>query len=153
MESTRPESPLGKARRLATEWFGDDKDKAGVPYILHLEHVAELVAPLGNEYAVVGLLHDSIEDGKTTWQNLVMHFGVSTANSVGFLTRPEGMEYAEYIASISACSDPVAKAVKIADLIDNLRDVGNPDFERLHQRYMRALRGLLFVGENALLRP
>ncbi|MEE1569504.1 MAG: guanosine-3',5'-bis(diphosphate) 3'-pyrophosphohydrolase, partial [Alphaproteobacteria bacterium] len=51
-----------KADKLAEELHEGQTDKLGNPYIDHIRDVADRVSSLGENYVIVGLLHDSVED-------------------------------------------------------------------------------------------
>lgn len=125
---------------LAEQKHSGQLDKGGQPYIGHLKRVAD---KLDNyELKTIAILHDILEDTDTTEQELYkMGFCESIVNVVAILTKPEGMEYFDYIARIKT-SDK-AKKVKLADLSDNMRidRIPNPtakDFERF-EKYKKAI--------------
>jgi (p)ppGpp synthase/HD superfamily hydrolase len=111
------------ARKLHEGHFRRD----GVtPYFTHLERVASRVS--GNsaheeEIAKqIAYLHDSIEDGRTTRTTLMM-LGVSPSviQGVEVLTKDKYDDYLEYIKTLEYTHSYV-RAVKIADILDNLSD-------------------------------
>ena len=107
---------IKKAALVAYNAHAGQTDKAGMPYIFHPFHVAEQMT---DEISVcVALLHDVVEDTAVTFGELEKQFPWEVADAVKLLTREEGEDYFEYIAKIKA--DPVAMAVKIADLKHNL---------------------------------
>ncbi len=116
-------SEVDRARVIASIAHRDQKDKAGKPYLLHLLAVAEKVET--EQEKVVALLHDTVEDSHITVGFIRDMFGKEVAEAVDLLTHKEGVDYFDYIRSIKA--NPLAKAVKLADLSHNL------DTERLQQ--------------------
>ncbi len=96
-------------------------DKLGVPYICHVQAVADGLVPLGvDEVTIAGLLHDVLEDTAWTAQDL-LNAGVP-ARSVEIVvkvTRVPGIPYQDMIRSI--LDDPGAVLVKIADNAHNSR--------------------------------
>ena len=48
--------------RWQKKFHEGQKDRAGKPYINHVKFVSDQVLPLGEEYALVGMLHDTLED-------------------------------------------------------------------------------------------
>lgn len=105
--------------RLALEkaWKAHEgqKDKAGMPYILHPVHVAE---QMKDEIAVcAALLHDIVEDTDVTSEELERDFPEEVTDAVKILTREKNTDYMEYISIVS--SNPVAREVKLADLAHN----------------------------------
>ena len=131
------------ARALATRRHAGQVDKAGMPYITHPERVAgRLETP---EAQVVGWLHDTVEDTGLTLEEVADRFGPETAAAVDAVSRREGEEWPDYLDRVAA--NPIARQVKISDLIDNsnlsriprvtLRDVAR------QAKYNAALRRLL----------
>ena len=72
-------------------------------------------------YAVVALLHDSLEDGYATKRELADWLNVSETELValGFLTRRADQDYVEYIHALKR--NDMARAVKYADLYVNIK--------------------------------
>ena len=86
-----------------------------MPYIFHPWHLAEQMT---DEISVcVALLHDVVEDTSVTMSDLEGQFPREVIASLRLLTREKGTDYFDYIQKIKA--DPVATAVKIADLKHN----------------------------------
>ena len=118
----------------------------GRPYITHPRAVASFLDD--TEHKIIALLHDTIEDTDMTAQKLLdIGFTERIVRSVAALTRNEGGDYMDYIASL--LTDPNARYVKLADLRHNmdLTRIPHPterDFERI-ERYRRA-RELLLKG-------
>lgn len=134
---------IAAARALAERMHRGQTDKAGLPYITHPQRVAErLETP---EARVVGWLHDTVEDTGLTLAEVADRFGPETAAAVDAVSRREGEDWEAYLDRVAA--NPVARQVKISDLIDNsnlsriprvtLRDVAR------QARYNRALERLL----------
>lgn len=136
------------------------KDKEGRAYLIHLVTVAWLAYGLTgeSEAAVVGLLHDYVEDIEPCFgpETLQRWFGVPTALSVLCLTRARGMSYDRYIQSICWLvqdgSDPerakVALAVKIADLLHNTQPGRGELRAQKRAEYLAALQVLAQVRAN-----
>ena len=131
------------ARRLATQMHEGQTDKAGLPYVTHPERVAaRLETP---EAQVVGWLHDTVEDTALSLDEIEARFGPQTAAAVDAISRRDGELWDDYLARVK--QNPVARTVKISDLIDNsnlsriphvtLRDV------KRQKRYNQALMALL----------
>lgn len=118
-------SQLQIARAFARFVHRGQKDKGGEDYFGHLERVAE-VQPYP-EYAVVGYLHDSVEDTDVDLELIRDIFDSRVERSVEVLTRRKGEPYKEYILRVKYSDDKAARSVKLADLSDNLSDdrVGN----------------------------
>ncbi len=108
------------------------KDAEASPYINHPIALAEVLAAEGGvsdiEVLAAALLHDTIEDTATTYEELVEHFGSRIAGMVAEVTDDQNLPKAdrkrlqiEHAAGLSAG----AKLVKLADKICNLRDVAD----------------------------
>ena len=55
-------SKIDIAKETAEKVHGSQTDKKNFPYMAHVNDVAKRVQQLGDDYFVVGLLHDAIED-------------------------------------------------------------------------------------------
>ena len=136
-----------KALKLSYQAHEGQFDKAGVPYIYHPYHIAE---QMENEYTVcAALLHDTVEDTFVTLNDLSGIFPSEIVRAVGLLTHEDHVPYIEYIRRIK--SDPIAKAVKIADLRHNsdqtrcagAKNVNKNKLRQLREKYENALELLL----------
>lgn len=125
-----------------TAHAGQAEESTGDPYVLHLERVANLVE--GEDAKAVAWLHDVLEDTEVTLAELDSYgFSDEIVDAVDTLTRKPGEAYADYIDYILATEDPLAIAVKLADLLHHLR----PNCpERLRPRYLEAWKTL--TGEE-----
>ncbi|MBV8879548.1 MAG: bifunctional (p)ppGpp synthetase/guanosine-3',5'-bis(diphosphate) 3'-pyrophosphohydrolase [Planctomycetaceae bacterium] len=99
------------------------------PYINHPRGV---MAILRDEFGVrdvdtlaAGLLHDTIEDTATDYDEILERFGRKVADLVAVLTKdkrlPEAKRERDYFAQLSRASLP-ARLCKIADSLYNVRD-------------------------------
>lgn len=132
-----------RALEIATQAHVGQTDKAGEPYINHPVHLAEQMET--EDQTVVALLHDVVEDSNWTLDDLAKEgFTGEQVEAVAALTHDPGVTYFEYIRSIK--QDPLATAVKIADLCHNsdqsrIPNPTNVDMIRL-QKYAQALEVL-----------
>ena len=118
MPRRRTASSLDRAILFATEAHAGQVDRAGEPYILHPLRV--MLRMRTEEERIVAVLHDVAEDCPL-WAGMVLdqaRFGRVVAYSLDLLTRPRDEPYDAYLRHIS--TDPLARAVKLADLADNL---------------------------------
>lgn len=123
---------LTKALNFAAQKHIDQRRKGerAEPYINHLTEVGELLAKFtsGADPVLVaaGFLHDTIEDTKTTYEELVRAFGENVADIVRETTDDKSLPKAErkrlQIEHAAHASD-AAKQVKMADKISNLRAI------------------------------
>ena len=109
---------LESAIALAVQAHRGHRDRAGLPYILHLLSVMNQVKdPIAKQAAV---LHDYIEDVSGTIADLERHgIDKQAIQAIALLTRNDSDPYSEYIVALS--HDSVARQVKLADIEDNFR--------------------------------
>lgn len=110
------------------------KDKEASPYINHPIGVAHNATAIGGITDIVTLqaclLHDTVEDTNTTYEELVDAFGKEVADVVMEVTddktQPKAARKRAQVAHVPHISDR-AKLVKLCDKLHNLRDlVTNP---------------------------
>ena len=134
---------VAAARAFATKAHEGQIDKAGLPYITHPERVASRME--NPEAQVIGWLHDTVEDTPITLRDIEATFGPETAAAVGAISRRDGEPWSDYLERVAA--NPMARRVKISDLIDNsnlsrIPHVTLKDVER-QKKYNKALKKLL----------
>ena len=88
--------------------------------INHVKFVSDQVLPLGEEYALVGMLHDTLEDTAMDRGTLEQLFGKTVADAVALLTHDKKVPYLDYVRQIKESGNPYAIAVKKADLRNNM---------------------------------
>jgi (p)ppGpp synthase/HD superfamily hydrolase len=88
---------------------------------------------------VVALLHDLVEDGDSTLDEIRVSFGTKIATAVAYISRRDNETYRAYIARLSG--NAIAVRVKLADLCDNLHDLPL-EKESLRRRYEAAQKFL-----------
>jgi guanosine-3',5'-bis(diphosphate) 3'-pyrophosphohydrolase len=106
---------LGKAIALAATAHGAQTDRAGEPYILHPLRV--MLACTTPETRLAAVLHDVVEDTDTDVAGLAADFPPPIVEAVDALSRRDGEDYFAFIERARA--NPIARAVKLADLHDN----------------------------------
>lgn len=105
-----------KALKLCFEAHKEQVDKSGMPYVFHPFHLAEQMQT--EETTVVALLHDLVEDTDYTIDDLTsMGFGKTVTDAIALMTHADGVAYMDYVREIK--NNPIAKAVKLADLKHN----------------------------------
>lgn len=126
---------LGKVLVLATNSHAGQFDRGGNPYILHPMKVMHYLKSNDEELQCMALLHDVIEDTKTTWKDLE-EIGCTPRiiAAVKALTKMPGQSYDEYKEVVFANAD--AMKVKMADLRHNtdirrLKGITQKDIDRL----------------------
>jgi (p)ppGpp synthase/HD superfamily hydrolase len=108
---------LGRAISIAAQRHEGQVDKAGVAYILHPLRVMRRLASYGEDYMIVGVLHDAVEDSKLTLDDVDREFGKVIRDAVDSLTKREGETYEERVQR--AARNAIGRQVKIADLSEN----------------------------------
>lgn len=106
------------AMKIAFNAHKDKVDKAGLPYVFHPFHLAE---QMNDELSVcAALLHDVVEDTKITFEEL-KSLGIpdDVIDVLRLLTHDDAVPYMEYAHKIKESGNPIAKAVKLADLRHN----------------------------------
>ncbi|MGM9554248.1 MAG: HD domain-containing protein [Faecousia sp.] len=131
-----------KALKLCFEAHKEQTDKSGMPYVFHPFHLAEQMET--EETVIAALLHDVVEDTAYTLQDLAgMGFPETVIAALRLLTHDNAEPYMEYVARIK--ENPIAKAVKLADLRHN------SDLSRLDIIDEKALRRVQQYKDAAVL--
>lgn len=106
---------LSKAISIAAQAFEGKYDKEGNPCILHCLHVMNAVKDYSEDYMIVAVLHDLLENTNWTAQMLLdKGFSESLVIAIKHLTHIKGEPYDVYIEFLS--KHPIARIVKMADL-------------------------------------
>ncbi len=112
-----------RALELCAQAHEGQRDKSGMPYVLHPFHLAEQMTTPSE--TCVALLHDTMEDCGLTEDDLrAAGMGDDVVEAVRLLTHERGVPYLDYVRTIS--KNPLARAVKVADLRHN-SDLGRLD--------------------------
>lgn len=111
-----------KALMLATAAHAGQKDRNGVPYILH--PIAVAMKQKTDRRIAIALLHDTLEDTELTYADIRDECGDDVALGVWLLTRYQGMTWDEYIGKI--CGE--------SSVQDDGRIAWFSDDERAHSR-------------------
>lgn len=146
---------LGEAFKIAVEVHGAQLDKSGEPYLFHVMRVAMSFDDDGER--CVAILHDAVEDTpgdmmsadgsylptpKVVLLDRIRNlYGLDIAIAVCLLTHERRVPYMQYIQALG--SSPLARAVKLADLADNmseprLRKLPMHEADRLRKKYREA---------------
>ena len=85
---------LNKAYTFALEAHKNQKRDEGIPYISHPVAVANILTELKLDSATIatGLLHDTVEDTKATYETVKKEFGEEVANLVEGVTKISALE-------------------------------------------------------------
>jgi (p)ppGpp synthase/HD superfamily hydrolase len=136
---------LEKAIGIALEIHTGQKDKAGLPYILH--PLTVMLQMDTDDERVTAVLHDTIEDSRMTLDQLRQQLNLPDhiVEALDLLTHDKNaLSYDQYIERLRPY--PLARKVKLADLRHNMdvtriRQMAAKDMERL-ARYHRAWQKL-----------
>ena len=144
---------------------GQKRIEAGgeVDYIVHPLRVAEHVRRLGGcddvEVLCAAVLHDTIEDSGTRYDEIAETFGDRVASIVAELTNDSRLPKAERHEDMirrAAVISPQAKLIKLSDRYDNLLSVVSADSGKRRRileetpRLLIALRGACPALESAI---
>jgi guanosine-3',5'-bis(diphosphate) 3'-pyrophosphohydrolase len=106
------------------------KDAERSPYVNHLIAVTRILAEEGgvdDEAALLAaVLHDTVEDTDTTFEELTARFGATVSDLVREMTDDKALEKAvrkQHQIDHAPHASPLAKQLKMADKIANIRDV------------------------------
>ena len=133
-----------KAMKIAFDAHKNQLDKSGLPYIFHPFHLAEQMT---DEYSVcAALLHDVAEDSDITIERLTeLGFPGEVISALKLLTHDKAVPYLDYVETIK--TDPLARAVKLADLRHNSDltrlDTVDENALRRVEKYSAAIKLLL----------
>lgn len=135
---------LERAIAIAAKAHAGQTDKAGQPYILHTLRV--MMAVTRAEEKIVAVLHDVVEDTNVTPVDLEKEgFTKPVLAAIFAITKTERETRID--AAKRVVLNPIAKAVKLADLADNmnLTRIANPsekDLTRM-QEYKHVMEILI----------
>ena len=123
-----------KAARFAAHKHRNQrrKDEERTPYINHPISVAKIISEIGNvedpEVLAAALLHDTLEDTKTTPEELIDNFGERVCNLVQEVsddkTLPKLERKQRQIDHAKEISEGAA-LIKLGDKISNVTDITN----------------------------
>lgn len=160
--SHRKETDISKARKIAERVHKSQTDKKGYPYMAHINDVAKRVQSMGDEYIIVALLHDAIEDavdhddGEKFLEEIINEisetFSHEIIEAINVMTKSSNDDYfADYLPRVK--NNRIAKEVKIADSSHNLSKAHLLDDEpklqeKLRNKYIRVLNELGVDGKS-----
>jgi len=158
-----------KAKEFAHEAhdsIGQKRKYSGLPYWVHTDEVAELVATVTDDQEMIAAahLHDVVEDvDKAPYdlRTIMELFGARVASLVFYLTNVytrdifphlNRAERHKYEAERLAKESPDVQTIKYADIICNTRDIvkQDPKFAKIYLAEKRHLISLMTKGEATL---
>ena len=150
------------AKAIAEKVHGAQTDKKDFPYMAHVNDVAKRVQQLGDDYFIVGLLHDAIEDSvkhnegqgfQEEIKNLIKTaFDQEVVDAINAMTKlPKDDYFEDYLPRVKR--NNIAKEVKIADSSHNLSKAhlldNEPELqEKLRNKYIKVLNELGVDGTS-----
>lgn len=152
-----------KAKEFSTRYHsGQLRKYTNEPYINHPSAVVELVCSVPHTETMIcaAWLHDVVEDTSCTLKEIDREFGIEIARLVEMLTdisKPSDGKRSirkaidrDHIASAT----PSAKTIKLADLIDNTRNIIelDHDFAKVYLAEKFLLLEVLSDGDATLLK-
>lgn len=128
---------INKAEKFAREKHKGQKDDTGEDYFeAHLRVVLGILMNVTNNKAILsaGLLHDTLEDTKTTYEELKQEFGQKIADLVHEVTH-EGQsdKHGFYFPRLKTKEGIM---IKMADRLSNISRMENWD-EKKKEQYLR----------------
>ena len=140
---------IDKAKAFAKERHaGQTRKYSGEPYSQHLRSVVQLLdgyRVTAEPVLAAAWLHDTVEDTHTTMQDILTAFGPEVAELVYWMTDTEDGDHetrTRLIAWRLGRAPWEAKMIKLADIIDNCRNVSIHDGE-VAATYMAEKRQVL----------
>ncbi|MBA3343437.1 MAG: HD domain-containing protein [Gemmatimonadaceae bacterium] len=134
------------------------KGRSKRPYIGHCIEVARLVAEVGGvvdaNVLAAALLHDTVEDTKTSRDEIRQEFGAAVDELVQEVTDDKSLdkeERKELQVTHAPHLSPGAKVIKLADKISNVQEIGTDvpkgwDVERREKYFVWAKRVVDAIG-------
>lgn len=143
---------LESAERLVKERIaGFRKGTTDVPNWMHSLRVRDALQKHGfsEDVIMAGLLHDIIEDGNTSLEELKeIGFSEDVIHLVDLCSHDQSIAGSEarwmtMMARLITANNPSAWAIKLADIIDNLHSCHTMPQEK--QRFMREVKGVIMM--------
>lgn len=136
---------LKKAIEYATKMHKGQTRLNGDPYIKHPLHVAQNVSKYKKSknmeiLLISACLHDTIEDTKATYYDIIENFGPQIASLVLELTTDEDMKQVlgkqQYLSIKMKNMSSWARIIKLCDRLDNVNDLLECKDEKFKNKYV-----------------
>jgi hypothetical protein len=111
---------------------GQFRKVTGLPYVSHPIEVSLKAKTFLEGYGtsekvievaqIVAILHDTLEDTNTTYDELVENFGSLVADQVKIVTKQDGEDYFTFLKRVYESNQEYAIMVKFFDMAHNLED-------------------------------
>ncbi len=134
---------------FAEKAHGDQKRLSGEPYLSHPALVAYFLANagMGKNTIAAGLLHDTLEDTETTYQELKKNFGEEIADLIKGVTKIGGLKYdkkkqqAKNLRNLFIASAQDIRVI-IIKLFDRLHNLETLEYHNRARQKRKALESL-----------
>lgn len=141
---------LREAVTFAHGHHGVQQRRTGRPYVEHLLEALEVaVAGAGltdRDVLVTTVLHDVLEDTSCTEAQLARRFGADVTGLVRWVTKPDGGNKADYLASL-AKAPPEAVLVKLADRVSNVQELQRTSRRFQRRYYLETVASVMPMAE------
>ena len=143
-------SDIERAYRYAYAAHDGQKRLNGVPYITHPLEVADILVDMGldKDSIIAGLLHDSVEDTDSTYDDICRNFGSTVAGLVDGVTRLGKIKYRskaeEQMEDLRKMFMAMAKdirviLIKLADRLHNMRTIKAMPLKKQKQKSLETM--------------
>lgn len=137
----------------AAKHFGQTMTGSKLPYLVHVCNVAMEVLAAHAEaerfdvvFAIqVALLHDTVEDTDTTFEELEERFGKDITTAVRALTKDESLPKNQGVPDSVQRIKPLQKEVWIVKLADRITNLQTPDYNEDNDEIKR------YLGESKMI--
>ncbi len=138
-------APLLRAISFSARAHRNQFRKDGItPYVSHPFRVCMILRHIfgvtDERILIAAVLHDTIEDTTTDFDDVEKEFGKEVAEWVALLSKDkreeEGVREKHYVARLRSAPDAV-KLSKLADIYDNLSDVVNVPSRLHHEKTLK----------------
>ncbi len=148
-------SLLQAAAFAARAHRGQLRKDGETPYVSHVFRVCLIVRDLfgidDHRVLTAALLHDTVEDTTTDFDDVEEHFGAEIARWVAQLSKDKRLQEADrekaYMDQLATAGWEV-KAIKLADMFDNLMDVCQLPADRWQHTLQRLQHYLGCLRDN-----
>jgi len=145
-----PEGLIAQAYKLSQKAHAGQKRKTGEPFFIHPLAVADILVSwnMDEETVVAGLLHDIIEDTKTSKEELTKQFGKEIIFLVDGVSKLGKIKYQGVASNISAHAKVENLRKMILALSEDLRVIFVKLADRLHN--MKTLAALPAIKQKRI---
>ena len=128
------QNSLEQAIVFATMAHVNQKDKLGLPYILHPITVMLKMSDLKSQ--IVAVLHDTVEDTEITVKEIHKYFGAEIADAIDAISKRKNEPLEQYWIRIK--QNKTALQVKLEDIAHNLSPERQEKLPQKTQDYLKS---------------